>query len=292
MKFVIQPGAYLVAVSGGVDSVALLDLLRLHPGVRLTVAHFDHGIRPDSRDDRIFVQQLAKRYQLPFVYDSARLGAGASEAAARAARYAFLHRAGAAAGTSAIITAHHQDDVLETAVLNLLRGTGRKGLSSLTSGEGIIRPLLQVPKSELIDYAERHGLQWREDTTNNDTNYARNHIRHVLLPSWSADDKRRLLDIVEHMRGVNQRLDDLLDDSVAPQLKRDWFVLLPHNVARETMASWLRGQDIREFDRNTLERLVIAGKVAEPGKAVDIVKGRRMHITKEHLSLQPLVPGA
>ena len=285
MKLAIQSGKYVVAVSGGVDSVALLDLLRLQPGVKLTVAHFDHGIRPDSREDRIFVQELAKKHKIPFVYDTAQLGPGASEAAARQARYAFLHRTKAVSGSDGIIMAHHQDDVLETAVLNLLRGTGRKGLTSLTSGEGIIRPLLDVPKSELIDYAQRHGLQWREDSTNNDTNYTRNRIRHVVLPSWSEHDKRQLLDIVEHMRTVNQRLDTLLDDSLAPQLRREWFVLLPHNVAKETMASWLRGQGLREFDRNTLERLVVAGKVSESGKAIDVVKGHQMHITKDHLTL-------
>ena len=284
----MPPGTYLIAVSGGVDSIALLDLMRLQPGVKLTVAHFDHGIRSDSTADRQFVQQLAHAYRLPFVYDTARLGAGASEATARKARYAFLHRAKAASGAQAIVTAHHQDDQLETAVINLLRGTGRKGLSSLTSGEGIIRPLLDVPKSELVDYAQRHHLQWREDATNNDTHYLRNHIRHVMLPAWSAADKQQLLDIIHRMRGVNERLDSLLDNSLEPKIRRDWFVQLPHNVARETLASWLRLQDIRDFDRNTLERLVVAGKVSEPGKAIDIVKGHQMHIGRDHLALQPL----
>jgi len=276
-------GSYVVAVSGGVDSVVLLDLLRMHPGVKLTVAHFDHGMRPDSRDDRLFVQQLAKRYRLPFVYHVGNLGAGASEATARKARYAFLKKAQAAAGAQAIVTAHHQDDMLETAVINLLRGTGRKGLTSLTSGEGIIRPLLEIPKSELRDYAERHGLTWREDSTNANTDYLRNRIRHTVLPTWSQADKQRLLGIIRHMREVNGSLDALLDDSLTPQLKREWFVLLPHNVAKEVMASWLRAQQIRDFDRHTLERLVVASKVAEPGKAVDIVKGHQLHISKDHL---------
>ncbi|HET6925122.1 MAG TPA: tRNA lysidine(34) synthetase TilS [Candidatus Saccharimonadales bacterium] len=286
MKLDMPPGNYVVAVSGGVDSVVLLDLLRYHSGLKLTVAHFDHGIRSDSRLDRIFVQQLAHRYQLPFVFDAVTLGPGASEAAARKARYAFLKRAQQAAGAQAIITAHHQDDMLETAVLNLLRGTGRKGLSSLTTGEGVIRPLLEVPKSELLDYARRHRLSWREDSTNNDTNYLRNHIRHVMLPSWREADKQRLLGIIRHMREVNGSLDAVLDDSLTPQLKREWFVLLPHNVAREVMASWLRSADIREFDRRTLERLVVAGKVAEAGKAIDVVKGRRMRVGRDHLALE------
>jgi tRNA(Ile)-lysidine synthase len=286
MKLQIEPGKYLVAVSGGVDSVALLHAL-VNQGVdtRLTVAHFDHGIRADSAEDRQFVQQLAGEYGLPFVYDTAQLGAEASESVAREARYAFLQKAQRASGAQAIITAHHQDDALETAVINLLRGTGRKGLTSLTSGEGIIRPLLQVPKSELIDYAQKHGLTWHEDSTNTDTNYLRNHIRHDMLPKWSAGDKRRLLGIIDQMRSVNGELDTLLSDSLGSQLNRAWFTLLPHAVAREVMATWLRQQDVRDFDRGTLERLTVAAKVAEPGKAIDIVKHHRLHIAKDSLSV-------
>lgn len=309
MKLEIPGGRYVVAVSGGVDSVALLHALAtggwelgtdgepLARGtsdvrcpmsdIQLIVAHFDHGIREDSAQDRQFVQALAKKYGLAFVYDSARLGPGASEAVARKARYEFLHKTRQSSGAQAIITAHHEDDVLETAVINLLRGTGRKGLSSLTNGEGIIRPLLQVPKSELLDYARRHCLEWHEDSTNNDTNYLRNRIRHVVLPQWSAADKRRLLEIVKQMQSVNGELDSLMADSLGSQLNRQWFALLPHAVAREVMATWLRQQGVREFDRNTLERLTVAAKVAEAGKAIDIVKHHRLHVTKDTFSLTP-----
>lgn len=285
MQFEIPTGKYVVAVSGGVDSVALLDLLRLHPGVKLVVAHYDHGIREDSNEDKRHVQRLAKRYGLPFVYDAGHLGPGASEAEARDARYAFLRRVQRASGADAIVTAHHQDDVLETAVMNLLRGTGRKGLSSLVSGEGIIRPLIDVPKTELIDYAKRHGLTWREDSTNANTDYTRNHIRHNVLSKWSAADKQRLIDLVKTMRQVNQEIDDALAGSVQGSLNREWFALLPHTVAREVMAAWLRQHDVRDFDSPMLERLTVAAKVAEPGKAIDIVKGRVMQVGKQDLAL-------
>ena len=123
----LAPGTYIVAVSGGVDSIVLLDLLANQEKAKLIVAHFDHGIRNDSRDDRMFVQDLAVRYELPFVYDVGNLGQGASEAKAREARYTFLRGVRQAAGARSIITAHHEDDVLETAILNIMRGTGRKG---------------------------------------------------------------------------------------------------------------------------------------------------------------------
>src|SRR3990172_5722177 len=130
----IKLGTYVVAVSGGVDSVVLLHLLvqkgqraegRGQSKYNFIVAHFDHGIREDSKLDRELVQELAKKYNLPFVYNQGNLGPKASEATARDARYAFLNKVKDSVSAQAIITAHHQDDVLETAIINLLRGTNR-----------------------------------------------------------------------------------------------------------------------------------------------------------------------
>jgi tRNA(Ile)-lysidine synthase len=286
MRIEMPGGKYVVAVSGGVDSMVLLDLLRMYPGVKVTVAHYDHGIREDSPYDRVHVQMLARRYNLPFVYDMGQLGPGASEAEARQARYEFLHKVKEMTGADAIVTAHHENDVLETAIINLLRGTGRKGLSSLTNGEGIIRPLLDVPKSEILDYAKRHGLVWREDSTNTDTNYLRNRVRHEILPSWSEHDRRRLLDVSRHMQTVNQEIDDILGPNLEDELEREWFILLPHAVSREVMAAWLRHHHLRDFDRGTIERLTVAAKTAPSGKAIDAVKGHRMHVGGLSLALK------
>src|SRR5689334_5856697 len=115
MDVSLSPGSYVVAVSGGVDSMTLLDLLRQQPHLKLVVAHFDHGIRPDSYVDRQLIQDVTKRHNVPFVFDTASLGSGASEATARQARYNFLRRVHNATGAKAIVTAHHQDDLLETA---------------------------------------------------------------------------------------------------------------------------------------------------------------------------------
>jgi tRNA(Ile)-lysidine synthase len=287
MQIAIKPGKYVVAVSGGVDSTVLLDLLRLHPGLKLIVAHYDHGIREDSEQDKAFVEVLARRWGLPFVYDRGHLGAEASEAAARQARYGFLQKVRVGSGYDAIITAHHQDDVLETALINLLRGTGRKGLSSLKSTDGIIRPLLHAPKSEIIDYARRHGLPWREDSTNRDTKYLRNHIRHNVLPRFDATQRAQLVEVAARMHEINGELDDLLRQQVQPELGREWFILLPHDIAREVMAAWLRLHDIRDFDRKTVERLTVAAKVAHPGKIVDVTRGHAMQVGKQHLALKP-----
>lgn len=265
----------MVAVSGGVDSVVLLHLLKELPGVRLTVAHFDHGIRSDSAEDRKLVQELARAYGLPFVYDADQLGAGASEAVAREARYAFLHRVRAATGADAIVTAHHEDDLLETMILNLLRGTNRRGLSSLRSTDTVRRPLLHVPKRGLLRYAEREGLAWHEDSTNTDERYLRNYIRHNILPRFAESDREAWRAIYHRSRELNQAIHEHLTDYLrvepAPTvLDRHRFIMLPHTVAREVMAAWLLQNTGVELSRKLLERLVVAAKTGKNGSKTDV----------------------
>ena len=190
MDISLESGTYIVAVSGGVDSIVLLDILKNQTDLNLIVAHFDHGVRTDSELDRQFVEKLSKKINLPFVYESAQLGSAASEEAARSARYAFLERARQAYQARAIVTAHHQDDVLETAIINLLRGTNRRGLSSLTSRPQLARPLLHVSKRDLKAYAQEQGLVWREDSTNSDDSYLRNYVRLHLVPQFSSNRSR------------------------------------------------------------------------------------------------------
>ena len=277
--------SYVVAVSGGVDSVVLLHILtqmaeqsfadRSRPTMHLTVAHFDHGIREDSTDDRRFVERLAGVYGLAFVFDEGRLGAGASEAVARDARYDFLRRVRQASGAQYLVTAHHEDDVFETAILNLLRGTGRKGLSSLRSTDEIYRPLLSTPKDHVRAYAQKHALQWREDSTNASDDYLRNYIRHNIMPRFDTNAKVRLRQLIAAAHDTNIEIDGMLAEQLHLQpngdvLDRHWFIMLPHNVAKEIVAAWLRRLGVTSFDRPLLERIVVAGKTFAPGKQVDV----------------------
>lgn len=293
IAFDLNPGTYVVAVSGGVDSMVLLDALRLRPGLKLIVAHYDHGIREDSGYDRQLVQQTAKRHQLPFVYDQGNLGYGASEDAARKARYAFLHRVREISGAQAIITAHHEDDVIETAFLNLIRGTGRRGITSLASSETMVRPLLGVPKSELKDYAIRHGLGWREDVTNQDVRYRRNAIRHQVMPNLQPTQRAQLIQNINHLHEINRELEHQLVhylhmQSEAATLDRPEFIRLPHAVAREVMAAWLRHNGSNNYDRKTLERLVVAAKTFRPGQRTDISRNTFLIIHKHKLAFERL----
>ena len=292
MNIDLPAGKYVVAVSGGVDSVALLHILKDLPGVKLTVAHYDHGIRTDSAEDRRLVQSLAREYGLPFVYKNGKLGANVSEAVARQARYDFLHHVKKVAGADSIITAHHADDVLETIVLNLLRGTGRRGLSSLKSTDLLRRPLLSIPKSQLRDYAQANGLKWREDSTNSNERYSRNYIRAQILPKFSEEDKARLLDISRTSARLNAEINQEIAhylhlQTKAKSLDRHDFIMLPHAVAREVMAEWLLANAQAELSRKLLERLVSAAKTAKSGSKVDVNKHRWMAIGPDRLTLTP-----
>lgn len=177
---------YIVAVSGGVDSIALLDMVALNeihlPDVgQVVVAHFEHGIRDDSGEDAQFVEERARHYGYHCEIGHGTLGKNASEEVAREARYSFLREV-CKKYKATLVTAHHKDDVLETMIINLLRGTSWRGLASLQSSDDTMRPLLGTSKRELLDYAKRHNLEWHEDSTNQDETYLRNYIRLTLTP--------------------------------------------------------------------------------------------------------------
>lgn len=286
----IPKGTYVVAVSGGVDSMVLLDVLRQQPGLQLVVAHFDHGIRTDSGEDLRLVRRTAKQYGLPFVGKQGKLGPEASEAYAREVRYAFLRAVQLQHGAKAIITAHHQDDMLETAILNLLRGTGRKGLSSLQSRDGLVRPLLSCTKKEIRQYATDHGLQWREDSTNADEKYLRNYIRKNILSRFGEQDKMSLLERIKNAVQLNHEIDELLEEDLkkqpaAEELNRTWYLQLPYAVAKEMMAAWLRRNGVSHFDRTLIEHLVVAAKTAKPGKLADVDATYQLAFEKSKIRL-------
>jgi tRNA(Ile)-lysidine synthase len=190
----------LVAVSGGVDSVVLLHLLHeMTPrlALRLTVAHFNHGLRGSaSRADERLVRRTAKALRLPFVTEQANVREFARdhhlsvEMAARALRHEFLARTAHRLRISTVALAHHADDQLELFFLRLFRGAGAEGLAGMAwrnpspadRGIELVRPLLDQPKAVLAAYARQNKIRFREDATNAMTNIQRNRIRHKLLP--------------------------------------------------------------------------------------------------------------
>ncbi len=274
----------IVAVSGGVDSVVLLHLLTkaIADKRRLVVAHYDHGIRPESAEDAAFVAALAAQHGLTFETARGELGPNASEEEARAARYAFLESVRRKHNAQRIVTAHHQDDLIETAAMNLMRGTGRRGLTSLKSTHQVWRPLLGRSKVELQAYARDQGLTWREDSTNADTRYRRNYIRHVMIPAAEAKDpqfRQKMLSYLAEARRLNREADKELEKWLQQHgrstqwgttVQRHAFITVSHKVAREVVMDILRRHGARDVSKKQIEQLVIAGKTAKPGTVHDV----------------------
>lgn len=293
MNIVLEPGCYVVAVSGGVDSMVLLDVLMRMPrqeAYKFVVAHYDHGIRADSALDRQHVAKVAAEHGLHFEYMEGKLGIRASENEARQARYAFLRQVKATYRAAAIITAHHQDDVLETAIHNMLRGTNRRGLIALRSRQDILRPLLEYPKQEILEYARSHDIEWREDVTNQDLRYRRNYIRHEILPNFSELQRQKLVEIIAKLTllddQIEQETDAYLQNYSGDQgLNRAAFIGLPHAVSREVLAAWLRLHGVREVDTKLIERLVRAIKTFAAGKKADIDDGRVLEVHTQHVQI-------
>jgi len=180
--------ALWVAVSGGLDSMVLLHVLRAmdHP---CHVLHVDHGLRgSESAGDATFVEHWCADHGIPCkvvhvdVKEYKASNGGSTQMAARALRYAAFREA-VQQGPNTLALAHHADDAVETFFTHLMRGMGAKGWKSIPPRSGsFIRPLLTVRRTELEAYAREHGIPHREDASNAELRYMRNRIRHVLMP--------------------------------------------------------------------------------------------------------------
>jgi tRNA(Ile)-lysidine synthase len=218
----------VAGVSGGADSVALLDALaslRRRRGHRVVAAHLDHGLRPGSPADAAYCVALCERLAVPIrtgaadVQGRASREKGGLEQAARRERYAFLRAVRVEEAAVAIAVAHTLDDQAETFLLRLLRGAGATGLGGMRLRQGdILRPLLGVTRAEVVRHLRERGLEWREDPSNADPSHRRNRVRHELLPYLEARFNPRI-------RAVLARAAGLLSEE-AEHLRREAEVLL------------------------------------------------------------------
>lgn len=199
----------LVAVSGGADSMVLLDLFRC-AGVNVSAAHAHFGLRGEASDrDHDLVQAYCRQHQIacfsrPFdvqaYMDTHQTGI---QEAARNLRYAWFHELAELHGFDHIATAHHRDDVTETVLLHITRGTGIAGLRGIPARNGkIIRPLLAVAKSTITGHAAEHQVPFREDSSNSSNAYARNKIRNLVVPVLREINPA----LDEHVRSLTQQL--------------------------------------------------------------------------------------
>ncbi len=197
----------LVALSGGLDSVCLVRLLAEATvgAARLEVAHVDHGARADSDRDAAFCRELAEELGLRFhgerLAPGALAGRGGFQAEARRHRRRFLEAVAAARGLGAVALGHHRDDQVETVLLRLARGTGPRGVVGMVPwAPPYLRPLLAVGRRDLEALAVARGWRWREDPSNQGVAYARNRVRHHLLPLLEAVHPGAREAILRHAR--------------------------------------------------------------------------------------------
>ena len=291
----------ILAVSGGVDSVAMLHSLAHGDGFAeddftdIIVAHFDHGIRTDSSADARFVAELAKRHGLRFELATVELGQAVNEADARKARWDFLNSM-QDKYQAPIATAHHADDVFETQIINLLRGSGRRGLSVLRNSSVLKRPLINRSKEEIYDYACLHKLEFVEDSTNHDMKHLRNRVRNIYIPKLG--DNQKLNQLISKVVDINAQLEPELS-TIYEQIvfRKDEKLVFDRmkirKLDRKVLAEIFRKcfDDLnvihqkQKIQRHTIELLTDFAKRKDSNKMHDISKNIKAKLTKPHLEL-------
>lgn len=268
-KHQIGPCHLVAAVSGGPDSTALLlALAELRAdGYQLTAAHVNHHLRGEASElDQQFVAQLCSVHQIPLVVAEGALEAQSIrerglEAAAREVRYRELQRIRERVGARFLATAHHRDDQAETVLMRMLTGSGvdrLAGIAPVTSN-GILRPVLELPREALVGSLRQRGIEPRSDTMNVDVRFLRNWIRHELLPLLAQQNPR----IVEHLAGLARQVRERSRafDFLFAEAAGVWVRRTPYASEFELAAlpadPWLRRtllwREIRRLDPDTRE---------------------------------------
>ena len=272
-----QPGQRVgVAVSGGADSVCLLDVLReLAPrwDLRLTVLHLDHQLRgEESRQDAAFVRDLAASLGLPFELRETPVAQAPDniEQAARDARLAFFRELLEAGTIDRVTTGHTLSDQAETVLFRFLRGAGTAGLAGIrpVTGDGIVRPLIEISRPEIEQYLRGRGIVWRVDSSNLSTAFARNQIRHELLPQLTRDWNPALPETLARMAGWAQAEETYWDAELAR--------LAPAHLKRDPPAVLLGADALSDLPLAVARRLV--------RRALEMAKGDLRSIGFEHLA--------
>jgi tRNA(Ile)-lysidine synthase len=261
---------YLIGVSGGLDSRVLLELLLDFGFSNLVICHLNHNLRGSaSREDAEFVERLAKRLKLPCFSKTIKAWPRnrSIETASRLARHRLFAEAAEEFKTNRVFLAHQADDLVETFLFNILRGTGSLGNAAIESETTIqvdkqslliARPLLSVWKVELHDFAKRNHLRFREDATNAESRYTRNRIRNLLIPEIENILGRSVKRNLFRLSQVTREEEKLLEE-VTPRIwERETISVseigsLPVALQRRVIYRWLNWLDIPDLGFEEIE---------------------------------------
>lgn len=279
-------GKYILALSGGIDSMVLADML-LQAKAEFVLAHCNFHLRGEESDgDEQFVRDYASRNGLTIyvkqfdTLDYAKDHGISIEMAARELRYVWFEELRQQLSYDYIAVAHHADDQLETFFINLLRGAGIRGLKGMQPVNGhIIRPLLNISRAEIQQYAEEHHLQWREDHTNAETLYLRNKIRHELLPvidSISKEGRGSILKSMSHLASENELYRELVKEKLMQEVTKD--------ISEQLLFEWLRDYG---FNSDQVHFIHEALKNGQPGTSF-FSPTHRVTIERDGLELKPI----
>ncbi|TFV93357.1 tRNA lysidine(34) synthetase TilS [Algoriphagus kandeliae] len=302
-KALLDPSkTYLLACSGGVDSM-VLGFLLMKSEIPIELAHVNFGLRgEDSNQDELFVIQWAEEHGITFHLHHPKTQEHAEEKklsiqmAAREIRYSWFESLKQERNLEGIILAHHQDDQLETIFLNLLRGTGLDGIQGMADKKsGLIRPLLPFSKAEIEAFANENEIAWREDKSNQKTDYKRNKLRLEALPGLYAvsdDARQNLLGSFARMHDAGKALHGLVQDWLGKYLKTDkdtqtlpFHAFIHHSGANTLIFYWLRGFG---FNSDQCEAIVTSAKSGESGKQF-FSASHQLNVDREELLLAPQV---
>ncbi|MEM1158858.1 MAG: tRNA lysidine(34) synthetase TilS [Verrucomicrobiota bacterium] len=237
-----------LGLSGGLDSMVLATALH-QADIPFRALHFNHNWRgAQSRQDQQFVRNWCQHRKIPFTTRTWQRPAR-SEAAARQARHSFFHKTVEKYQLDAVLLAHHRNDLTETFLLQLLRGSGPEGLASLlpertVNGLKLVRPLLQVTRADLEKIARDEKILWREDTSNTDESFARNKIRHRILPYLQKHSQRDPLPLLSRTADILAIENDYWQQLMPQHLpeKLPVKLLLSRHIAyqRRLIQTWLQ----------------------------------------------------
>jgi tRNA(Ile)-lysidine synthase len=222
---------FLLAVSGGIDSVVMADLFK-KTGLEFAFAHCNFNLRADESDaDQVFVEELASSMKSACYVGHFDTKAFAEEKgisiqmAARELRYDWFAKLKVKYGFDYVVIGHNLNDVVETMLLNLTRGSGIRGLSGIKPRQGyIVRPLLFASRDDIRKYAEQQHLPWREDSSNTETKYIRNRIRHTIIPELESINPSFMTNAMDMVTRLSQT-EQLLNLAVSMVKKMVWIEL-------------------------------------------------------------------